>query len=336
MITDEDLRAFSGKSALVTGGTGLIGRQVVDLLCDAGAQVRIVSLDRLRVHPRADHVIGDLSDLALCTDLTKGVDYVFHLAGVPGSVGVAAETRLASHFVPTLMMNTNVLEAARRNKVEKLVYTSSIGAYARSAEVFVESSEEPGGFSGPPMDFAGWAKRMAELQIHAYKVQYGMENYAIVRPANVYGPGDNFDPQSALVIPSLISRIFRGDDPLVIWGDGTAVRDFVFSRDVAEGCLLALLHGTGAHFVNLGSGTGVSIRELVETLGHIVDFRFEFDPSKPSGFPKRVMDIGLSARRIHYNPTTSLRSGLAATWEWFVKNHDEHLRKQNYFRETTA
>jgi GDP-L-fucose synthase len=330
MIKDEILRSFSGKNCLVTGGTGLIGRQVVDLLCGAGANVRIVSLDRLQVHAKADHVIGDLTDFTLCKDVTKDMDCVFHMAGIKGGAGVSA-TKLASHFVPTMMFNTNMLEASRINKVAKLVYTSSIGAYANT-DVFVESTETPGNFHSAPMDFAGWAKRMGELQIHAYKVQYGMENFAIVRPSNVYGPGDNFDPENAMVIPTLIGRVFRKENPVLIWGDGSAIRDFAYSRDVAEGCLLALHHGTKGSFVNLGSGTGVTVRELVEALHSFIPFNYEFDATKPSGYPKRVMDISLARESIGYTPTTTLKEGLKATWDWFSQNQDEHLRKQNYFK----
>jgi GDP-L-fucose synthase len=330
MIRDEILKSFAGKNTLVTGGTGLIGRQVVDLLAEAGACVRIVSLDRVQVHAKAEHVIGDLTNFELCKQVTRDMDFVFHLAGIKGSAGVSA-TKLASHFVPTVLFNTNMLEAARLNQVKKLVYTSSIGAYT-NAEVFVESSETPGTFTTPPMDFAGWAKRMGELQIHAYKVQYGMENFAVVRPANVYGPGDNFDPQNAMVVPTLLYRIFRKENPVVISGDGSAIRDFAFSRDVAEGCLLALYHGTKGRFVNLGSGQAVTIRQLVETLRSFLDFNFQFDPSKPSGYPKRLMDITLAREMIGYQPTTSLRDGLKATWDWYVTHQDEHLQKQNYFR----
>ena len=331
MIPDNILKSFAGKNAVVTGGTGLIGRQIVDLLCGAGAKVRIVSLDRIQVHPKAEHVIGDLTDFDLCKQVTQDMDFVCHLAGIKGGAGVSA-TRLASHFVPTVMFNTNVLEAARLNKVQKLVYTSSIGAYT-NAEVFTESTETPGTFTTPPMDFAGWAKRMGELQVHAYKVQYGMENFAVVRPANVFGPGDNFDPQNAMVVPTLLYRIFNKENPVIIAGDGSAIRDFAYSRDVAEGCLLALHHGTKGRFVNLGSGQAVSIRQLVETMRSFLEFNFQFDPSKPSGYPKRLMDISLAREMIGYNPTTSLRDGLKATWDWYTTHQDEHLLKQNYFRQ---
>jgi len=328
MIKDDVLRAFAGCNAVVTGGTGLIGRQVVDLLVGAGANVKIVSLDQVKVNAHAEHVIGDLTSFELCKEVTRGMDFVFHLAGIKGSAKVS-QTHLASHFVPTMMFNVNVLEACRLNGVRRAVYTSSIGAYA-NGEVFREG--EPGDFHDAPMDFAGWAKRMAELQVHAYKVQYGLENIAIVRPSNVYGPGDNFDPENAMVVPTLMHRIHNKEDPVVVWGDGSAIRDIVYSRDVAEGVVLALHHGTKGRYVNLGAGRGYSVRELVEALHSFLDFNFQFDASKPSGFPKRVMDISLAREMIDYNPTTTLQDGLKATWNWYVENRDEYKKKKNYFR----
>jgi len=329
MIEENILKNFAGKNVVVTGGTGLIGREVVKILDRADANVKIASLDRVKVSEKAEHIFGDLTNFEFCKQLTKGIDYAFHLAGIKGSIEVT-KSKPASFFVPLLMMNTNMLEACRVNEVEKVVYTSSIGAYS-SAEVFKESeySEEQ-----PPMDmFPGWAKRMAEFQVKAYKIQYNLENFAIVRPCNVYGPGDNFDPNNAMVIPSLMYRIYQKEDPVMIWGDGTAVRDFAYSEDVAEGVILALYHGTGSRFVNLGSGQGYSVRELVETLHSFLDFNYEFDTSKPSGFPKRVMDISLAKEIINYNPTTSLLAGLKKTWEWYINNQDEYLSKQNYFKD---
>jgi len=153
----------------------------------------------------------------------------------------------------------------------------------------------------------------------------------VVRPCNVYGPGDNFDPDNAMVIPTLMHRIHKKEDPVMVWGDGSAIRDFAYSRDVAEGVILALHYGTGSDFVNLGSGRGYSIRELVETLNSFLDFNYVFDASKPSGFPRRVMDISLARERIHYDPTTSLLDGLKETWQWYLDNENEYLNKQNYF-----
>ena len=156
---------------------------------------------------------------------------------------------------------------------------------------------------------------MAELQIKAYQIQYNLDNFAVVRPCNVYGSGDNFDPNNAMVIPSLMYRIYHKEDPVVIWGDGSAIRDFAYSEDVAKGAILALYHGTGGRYVNLGSGRGYSIRELVETLHSFIPFNYRFDPTKLLGFPKRVMDISLAREMLGYNPTTSLLEGLKKAWE---------------------
>lgn len=328
MIKDEIFNSFVDKNVLVTGGTGMIGREIVNILCDAGANVRVVSLDKINVNKKAEHLYRDLTDFKICKEVTKDMDFVFHVAGIKGSIEIT-KSKPASFFVPLIMFNTNMLEASRLNKVQKLVYTSSIGAYP-SAEVFKESEN----LDGPPMDmFPGWAKRMAEMQVQAYQIQYGMENFSIVRPCNVYGPGDNFDPKNAMVIPTLMYRIHNKENPVVVWGDGSAIRDFAFSRDVAKGTILALYHGTKGKFVNLGSGEGASIKKLVETLNEFLDFNFTFDASKPSGFPRRIMDISLARDLIDYNPETSLLAGLKETWNWFQGNQDEYLKKQNYFKE---
>lgn len=326
MIDQKIIRSFKNKKILVTGGTGLIGRQVVHLLVNAGSKVKIVSLDKVKVNIKAKHIYGDLTDFNLCKKITKNIDFVCHLAGIKGSIEVT-KSKPASFFVPLLMMNTNILEASRINKVKKIVYTSSIGAYS-PAEIFKESE----GSLGEPMDaFPGWAKRMAEKQIESYKIQYGLENFAIVRPCNVYGPGDNFDPKNAMVIPSLMHRIYQKENPVVVWGDGSAIRDFAYSKDIAEGIILALYYGTGGKFVNLASGKGYSIKQLVDTLHKFLHFNYKFDTTKPSGFPKRVMDITLAKKLIHYKPTTPLLEGLQETWNWYINNQKEYLKKKNYF-----
>ncbi len=326
MIKQTVLNSFLGKKVVVTGGTGLIGRQVVELLIKSKAKVKIISLDKININKKAVHIYGDLTSFEFCKKALKGVDFLFHLAGIKGSVEVT-RSKPASFFVPLLMMNTNVLEAARLNSIRKIVYTSSIGAYP-SAEVFKENMES----EGEPMDsFPGWAKRMAEKQIESYRLQYDLNNFAVVRPCNVYGPGDNFDPKNAMVIPTLMYRIYHKEDPVVVWGDGSAIRDFAYSKDVAEGIILASHHGTKGGFVNLGSGHGYTIKELVETLHQFLDFNYVFDKTKPSGFPKRVMDITLAKKLIHYNPTTSLLDGLQETWNWFINNQKEFLKKKNYF-----
>jgi GDP-L-fucose synthase len=315
---------FYGKECLVTGGTGMIGRCVVDILLSAGAKVTVVSLDNISI-PNVDTFVADLADFSLCKSVTRDMDCVFHVAGVKGNVEVT-KSQPASFLVPLLQMNTNLLEACRLNRVKKVVFTSSIGAYP-SAEVFTEDM----GMYGEPMDlFPGWAKRMAEKQIEAYKIQYGLE-YSVVRPCNVFGTFDNFDPDNAMVIPSLMARIHSGENPLKVWGDGSAIRDFLYAEDCAEGIVQALYYGTEG-FVNLGSGIGTSIKELVETLHEFIDFDYEFDTTKSSGFPKRVMDISKAKRVIHYNPTTTLREGLEKTWNWYLKHDKDYLNRHNYFK----
>lgn len=327
MIDEKILKSLDGANCVVTGGTGMIGGEVVRLLCDAGANVKSVSLDDLSADTRAESVKADLTDFSICRDICSDMDFVFHVAGIKGSIDVT-KSKPASFFTNLLMMNTNVLEAARRCGAKKVVYTSSIGAYS-SAEVFVEGDDDP---SKPPMDmFPGWAKRMAEMQVEAYQIQYGLDNFAVVRPCNVYGPGDNFDPENAMVIPSLMARVAGGENPLLVWGDGSAVRDFAYTTDVAEGVIQALYYGTRGSYVNLGSGTGVTIRELVETLGQVTPFQFEFDVSKPAGFPRRVMDLTRARDWINFNPQTSLHDGLKATWEWYLKNKNTSAKRHNYF-----
>ncbi len=327
MIDKKILTSFQSKNVLITGGTGLIGREIADILCNAGANVTVVSLDDIKLNKSINYINGDLTDFSFCKNVSKNMDYVFHVAGIKGSVDVTVNNP-ASFFVPLLMFNTNVLEACRINNVEKIVYTSSIGAYS-AAEVFIEGVNE----DGPPMDmYPGWAKRMAEMQIKAYNKQYNLNNFSIVRPCNVYGPGDNFDPKNAMVIPTLMQRIYNKENPVVVWGDGSAIRDFAFSKDVAEGVILALYYGTDSKYINLGSGKGYSIKELIETLNEFIDFKYQFDTTKSSGFPKRVMDISLAKKVIKYEPSTSLRSGLEQTWNWFKTNANEYKLKKNYFK----
>jgi GDP-L-fucose synthase len=326
MIDARISEGFASKNVLVTGGTGLIGRQVVDLLVAAGAQVRVVSLDQLNINEKARYVAGDLSSFDFCKEMVKDMDFVFHLAGVQGTVQTSS-SKLASHFVPTLMVNTNVLEAARLGGVERLVYTSTIGAY-EDREILRESDYTT---ESKPMSFAGWAKRMAELQIHAYKKQYGISSFSVVRLGNIYGPGDNFEPETALVIPSLMYRIHRGENPLVVWGDGSVVRDFLFSRDAAEGIIRAIHFGTDGEFINIASGRGATIREVVETLRSFIGFDYTFDADKPSGAPRRVMDIAVARERLGFTPTVELADGLKETWQWFMGHPKEYEKKLNYF-----
>ena len=317
---------YKGKKVLVTGGTGLIGRAIVKKLLEFGAEVTIASLDDLNLFPGVRFKKVDLTRFDDTVEVMRDMDCVVHAAGIKGSIEVTL-SRPASFFVPMARFNLNVLEAARLNAISNLVYMSSIGAYS-SAEIFVEDVSD----EGPPMDrFPGWAKRMAELQIEAYRKEYALD-WSIVRPCNVYGPGDNFDPDNAMVIPSLMMKVERGDDPVLVWGDGSAIRDFAYSDDIAEGTLLALQHGTRGSYVNLGSGKGYAISELVDSLSKIVNFNYEFDSTKSGGFPRRIMNVNRAREWLGYDSKIDLRTGLELTWNWFQENKDEYLRRHNYFR----
>ena len=161
MIDKEILSTFKNKQVVVTGGTGMIGRQLVKILLEAKSNVHVVSLDKIDLGSRVEHIYGDLTSFEFCKQICSEVEYIFHLAGIKGSVDVT-KTKTASFFVPLLMMNTNLLEAARLSSATKVLYTSSIGAYAQS-DVFKESEDT---VEKPPMDlYPGWAKRIAEFQI---------------------------------------------------------------------------------------------------------------------------------------------------------------------------
>lgn len=327
MLDASILSEFTGKRVLVTGGTGMIGRHVTHLLGNAQAKVTVVSLDNIRPDPRAEYLHADLTNYEICRELTQNKDFVFHLAGIKASMEIST-TMVASHFVPTLMMNTNVLESCRVNQVGRVLYTSSIGAYEADSD-FIEKTL--GQFEGPPMDFAGWAKRMGELQIAAYEKQYGLKNFYVVRPSAVYGPGDNFNPATAMVVPALLAKIKSGEC-VEVWGNGQAIRDISFSEDIAEGIILSIIKGTDG-YLNLGSGKGISIRELVETMQQIVPFKFKFDLSKPAGKQQKLLDLNKAEKVIGFQPKTDLKTGLKITWEWFNKNPSEHNKKQDYFKQ---
>ena len=323
---------YKGKNILVTGGTGLIGRPLVKRLVEAGAKVTIVSLDDPSRAPEGTEFIkADLREFGNCMDVCKGRDIVFQLAGVKGSPAMTAK-RPASFFVPTITFNTNVMEAARRNEVERYLFTSSVGVYS-PADIFYEDDVWKT-FPSPNDRFAGWAKRMGELQAEAYKIEYGWDKISIVRPANVYGPFDNFDPENAMVIPSLINRALGGENPLTVWGDGSPIRDFIHADDVARGMMLAVEKGINEP-INLGSGKGVTIKQIAETVAANVPggpVPIVWDTSKPKGDAKRLMDM-TRANSYGFQPKISIEEGIKTTVDWYLKNKDEVGKRYNSFTE---
>ena len=320
---------YKGKKVLVTGGTGLVGVPLVEMLIEQGAKVRIASLDDpCRAHPEAEFRQVNLMHFEKCTEVCEGMDFVFHVAGIKGSPEMAMR-KPASFFVPIISMNTNMMEAARQCGAERYLYTSTIGVYS-PAEVFYEDDVWKT-FPSENDKFAGWAKRMGELQATAYKIEYRWDKIAIVRPANIYGPYDNFDPGNAMVIPSLIKRALDGENPLTVWGDGSAIRDFIHAKDVARGMLLALERGTG-HPLNLGSGIEVTIRRIVDIIVSNMKTKPEvvWDASKPSGDKKRLMDIS-RAKAIGFQPMVPIEEGIKEVMDWYRKSKDIVNKRYNVF-----
>lgn len=324
---------YKGKNVLVTGGTGLIGRPLVQMLVDQGAHVVVASLDEVPELTDTDgrnwgFIKTDLRELSNCIEACEEAQIVFQLAGIKGSP-VATRTQPASFFVPTLQFSINMMEAARRADVEWYLNTSSVGVYG-PAEVFYEDEcweDKPSTHD----KFAGWAKRIGEMQAEAYKIEYGWDRVSIVRPANVYGPFDSFSDESAMVIPSLIKRVCNGENPLKAWGDGSPVRDFIHAKDVARGMMM-MVEQKVTKPVNLGSGVGVTIKELAKTIASIAGVTVEWDASKPNGDAKRLMDM-TRANSYGFAPEVSLEDGLRETLEWYLANRGEPDGRYNAFAE---
>lgn len=310
---------YRNRNVLVAGGTGLIGTPLVRMLAAAGANVTVASMD---YRPGSDGVRcyrTDLREMSNCVTVCAGQEIVFNLVGVKGSPS-ATKRYPARFFVPILQTSINMMEAARRARVEHYLYTSTVGVYP-PAEVFHESSMWEGNPS--PNDwFAGWAKRMGELQADAYDLEYGWKA-SIVRPANVYGPHDNFDQATAMVLPSLIARVVESEPgtPLTVWGDGSAVRDFVHADDVARGMMTVMAEGMTAP-VNLASGQPVTIGEVARLVArHAPGGPREvvFDPSQPGGDARRLMNVA-RALALDIHPQVTLEDGVRETIAWYAEH----------------
>ena len=302
---------FSNKKILVAGGTGLIGRPLVDMLRKQGADVAVGAIDA--------PVSLDFRQFSDCLFACEGMDIVFNLVGVKGSPSATLKYP-ARFFTPTLQTSINLMEAARRCKVKQYLYTSTVGVYP-PAEVFKEDDVWKG-FPSPNDRFAGWAKRMGELQAEAYAIEFGFKA-SIVRPANVYGPWDNFDSDTAMVLPSLIARVVENEGPLTVWGNGSAVRDFIHADDVAKGMMMAIEQGITKP-LNLGSGQAVTIRQVAEIVArNAPDGPREviWDESKPGGDAKRLMDM-TRASKYGFAATKSLEEGIKETIAWYSANRN--------------
>ena len=320
---------FKNKKILVTGGTGLIGMPLVRKLVELCANLTVVSLDKSpNIDKSVNFVNLDLRSFENCLKVCRDKEIVFNLIGVKGSPKMTLENP-ASFFIPTITFSINMMEAARQSGVQRYLYTSSIGVYQPS-DVFNED-DVWSTFPSENDRFAGWAKRMGELQAQAYDIQYKWDKISIVRPANVYGPYDNFDPENAMVIPSLINRAMSGERPLSVWGDGSPIRDFIYTDDVADGMLEVVKQGYNKP-INLGSGKGVSIKEIATSIANKMPDKCEiiWDTSKPAGDVKRIMNTE-RAESIGIKPKISLDEGIETTIKWYNKFNNKDLNRYNAF-----
>lgn len=320
---------LTGKKVLVTGGTGMIGRELVELLNMRGAEVWVASLDKDPNIKCKQFVHLDLRSFDLCRAAVRGMDVVFHLAGIKGSPKMCRE-KPASFSVPMLQFNTNMMEAAMREGVDWYLYTSSIGVY--HPEDILQEDRVWKTFPSENDKFAGWAKRMGELQAEAYAIELGKKNISIVRPANVYGRFDNFDPNTAMVIPSLIAKCDASEE-IEVWGDGSQIRDFVHARTVASAMVFAVENEI-TEPLNVGSNEKTQLKEVVKYITESFNpvRTVKWDLTKPTGDAIRVLD---SSRLVKYGFSNfvALKDGLRDTIQWYLGNKDVLKNRYNSFTE---
>ena len=309
---------LQNKNVLVTGGTGMIGRELVKLLLEKGSKVRVVSLDEpVDFFEEVEFIKRDLTDYNNCLEACKDMDYVFNVIGIK-CTPVLSATKPLSYFIPMVRYNMNMMEAAFHSNVKWFLYTSSYGVYSHS-----KISHEDDVWKTFPSEndkLPGWAKRIGELQAEGYKIQYDWDNISIVRPTNVYGPWDNFDLKTAMVIPSLIRKASE-NEVLSVWGNGTPIRDFIHARDVARGMIFAVENKI-TEPLNLGSGDGVQIKDLAFIIANCFNVGLSFDSSKPSGDHKRVIDMS-RAYSYGFKNTINIEDGIKETIEWYLNNKDK-------------
>lgn len=321
---------LTNKTILITGANGLVGIPTVEKCLSEGAakviavDIRIGSkLEELKsmYHDRLSIEKVDLTYLEQCEQLFKdyNVNIVLHIAGIKGSPTRAAK-QPADYLFPMLMFNTNMIKASHAANVDWFVYLSSVGVYEPS-DVMIEDTV----WSTMPSKndwYPGWTKRMGELSLEALQIQFGWNNWSIVRPANIYGLYDNFSPE-ATVIGSNIWKLFNVEgDEIICWGDGSAKRDFVFSEDVAQATIDVVKKEVN-DVINFGSATATSIKETIETLVEQYKIltgktkKIVWDTTKPNGDLIRRLD---PTKQIKYNilPVNTLSDGIYKTLKNYI------------------
>lgn len=312
---------YCNKTVVVTGGTGFVGTHFVQALLDAGARV-VIPVHKRRPPVYSSDVVqveADLEDLSQVTALLDGADYVFHAAGAVAAAGVR-KTGLMEAIATNLVLGVRVLQGAWEAGVKRiLLFSSSTGYPPADHPVKEEEFWQGPTYAG----YFGYGEMRRYLErLCQFVHQKSPLDVAVVRPSAIYGPYDNFDPQTSHVIPALIRRAVEGEDPFVVWGDGKEVRDFLHVRDLVRGCLLMLEKKADCDPINIGYGKPVVLREALELIlraaGHNPG-QLVFDTSKPAAIPLRMVDTAKAERELGFRPQISLEEGLKETVEWFRK-----------------
>ena len=298
--------------AVVTGGAGFLGKRVVERLRERGVEPYVPLIEEWDL-TRADDVERLFAEIK--------PELVIHLAAEVGGIG-ANRANPGRYWYANLIMGAHILEQSRLHGVNKLVVIGTICAYPKFTPVPFKEEELWNGYPEETNAPYGIAKKTLLVGTQAYRDQYGLDAIYLL-PVNLYGPGDNFDLETSHVIPAQIRKMVeateRGEHEVVLWGDGSPTREFLYVDDCAEAILLAAERYDGPEPVNLGTGSEISIRELAETIAGLTGFEGElvWDTSKPNGQPRRRLDTERAERLFGFSATTPLRDGLERTVAWY-------------------
>ena len=306
---------LNDKKILVTGGGGFLGTRVVAALRKAG-----VASDNIAV-PQSEKY--DLRLPEACKEVVQGMDVVIHLAAAVGGIGFN-RSNPARAFYDNAMMALNMIESSYRAGVKKFVGIGSVCEYPKFAPTPFREEDLWNGYPEETNAPYGLAKKIMLVQTQAYRAQYGFNGIHLLM-VNLYGPGDNFNPETAHVVPGIIGKVLEakesGKDYVEIWGTGKATREFLYVEDAAEGIVLATEHYNDPAPVNLGSGTEVPIKEIAEMICRLLDFNGEirWDTSRPDGQPRRLLDVNKAKKEFGFAAKTKLEDGLRTTIDWYLK-----------------